>query len=222
VARPCRRSIFREPLASHQFSKTFRCAWAFRPNVDQFTYEVNRWLLDQRGVRHVSPLLHRSVDGVSGITLDCTASEADVPYVFRLHYLRLITRSVLATGRRDAGEALNDWRDAHPASTALWTDVGGGGGGNGLPTDCWVLSAAPRSDAEPLVPPPAPTGFMGVQRLPLALVSPIFALLGLAALVDTSAPVSSRIGFGAVGAIGVWAAIRFPVWKRKPRAARSS
>jgi hypothetical protein len=202
------------PLAAHRYSRTFRCGWAFRPNIAGFVYDVNQWLYEQRGVHDVQPLLHRSVDGVSGVTLDCDASELDAPYVFHLDHVPLINRSIVATGRRDPGEALNAWREAHPASTAVWTNVGGGGG-SGLPADCWLLAVTPRAEASAPIAPPPPSGFMGVQRLPLALLSPILVLLGIGAALDTSAPIGSRVGFVSAAVLTVWAVVRFQTGKRR-------
>jgi hypothetical protein len=204
---------FEDGAAAHQFSKTFHTRWAFRPEPERFVATLNQWLAEEAGLLAVSPLLHRAVDGIGAATLHCTASLSEVPYVFRFDRLSLVKGTLAARPVTDLGSALNEWKDTHREADVAWYQVFSAP--NGRPTECWILSAVDRADA-PSIELPAPMwGFMGVQRLPVALLFPIFLLIFIAGLVSPAeTPASNFAVFGAITAALGWSFFRFPVWRR--------
>ena len=58
---------------------------------------------------------------------------------------------------------------------------------------------------------------MGVQRLPAALLFPIFLFITLVGVGSGAAPVGNALGFVAVATLLGWLTFRFPVWRRRPR-----
>jgi hypothetical protein len=197
----------------HQYSKSFKTRWAFRPNMDAFVATVNRWLYQQPGLFDVYPELHLSPTGtVREATLTCRGTSRDPGLVFQLHRLPLATGGPFPIRRRDLGEALNDWADRHPEHDLVGRFVLDPAG---VPMEVWILSVVPREVATLPAEPEEPAGFMGVHRLPgpiLLTWGALFTASAIAALqpvvVLTSVPIA---------AFGGWLTRRFPLWRRRSR-----